>query len=107
MYRATMLASLQYMPTQGALADTWLTAYILAHGPLGTNEVEDHESNGHSLSVVDPPHEEGCTSQLDLTYHWAVSDQDRYTEIFDGVKAAIYYAEATPYAEAACDSTFQ
>lgn len=106
-YQATMLGSCQYQLTQGADADVWLTAYVLAHGPAGTGEIVDDAGNGHELTAVVPPHAEGCVSQLDLEYHFETINQDRYNEIFDEVKASIYYATAAPFSEAACDSSFQ
>jgi hypothetical protein len=102
-----MQASLQYQLAQGPVAALWLSTFVLAHGLLGTDEIVEHEGNGHTLNMIIPPHEEGCVTQLDLEYHFEVVDQDRYNVIFDGVKAAIYYATAAPYAEAACDSSFQ
>jgi len=107
MYQATMRGSLQYQLAQGPVAALWLTGFVLAHGPNGTGEIVDHENNGHTLTALVPPHAEGCVTQLDLEYHFETVDQARYNEIFDGVAAAIYHATATPYAEAACDSSFQ
>jgi len=98
---------MQYQGVQGAAAFTWVTAFALAHGPLGTGEIVANEGNGHVLTALFPPHEEGCLSQLALEYHFECTDQERFTELSDGVRAAIYYGTDPPYSEAACDSSFQ
>ena len=103
MYTATMLGSVQHQGVSGAVAKLWLDDYIEDHAA----DIAEDEGNGNSLNVLIPPHAEGCATQLDLEYHWSVANQAAYEAIFDEVRASIYFGTAAPFAEAACDSTFQ
>jgi hypothetical protein len=92
--------NLQYQPEQGAAANDWLTSWIATH----EGDLRSHAGNGHSLAAIEPAHEEGCVTQLDVEYHFETADQAAFDVLFEELTAAIYAGTAAPFAAADCDS---
>ncbi len=91
--------TMQYVTSaEGDAAKTWMDGWAAAHSAL----VYAHPSltNGHTLSVIDPPNPSGgCVAQLVYEYHFNIA----YSEV-EFIQAEIERALGVDIATAACDS---
>ncbi|SRR6266487_6084968 len=83
---------------EGDAAKAWMDGWAAAHDAL----VYTHPglTNGHTLSVIDPPNPNGgCVSQFDYEYHFDLPQAE-----IDFIQGEIELAVQVTVAAAACDS---
>jgi hypothetical protein len=80
---------------EGEACRDWMDTWVADH----QDDIIADATNHHTLTVIDPPHEEGCVRMLTVLYH--MHDADAFA---DEVKAAIWYGGV---GNADCDSSFQ
>jgi hypothetical protein len=93
-------ASLQYPAEIGSVAEAWLSDWIGRHGA----NINLHPSNGHELLFLVPAHAEGCTTQLNVEYHFTHASADDFEAHAEEIRQAIYVGAVTPFAAASCDA---
>jgi hypothetical protein len=80
---------------EGEACRDWMDSWAADH----QDDIISDPANHHTLTVVDPPHEEGCVRMLTVLYK--MHDPDAF---IDEVKNAIWYGGV---GSADCDSSFQ
>lgn len=91
--------TIQYATSaEGSAALAWMDGWALSHQSM----IYDHPglTNGHTLSVIDPPNPAGgCVAQLVYEYHFTFPQIE-----VEFVQAEIERALQVDIATAACDS---